>query len=210
LFFRILVALVPKLRLLDKIEQKFNGELTNVELEEPVKLYPPNFIAYSRIGKYSYISERSYIYKTTIGRFCSVGPGLLCGWGIHPTNGISTSPMFYSTKKQNGFSLSAIDKIDEIKQVTIGNDVFIGANVTILNGVIVGDGAVIGAGCVVSKDVPPYSIAVGSPMRIIKKRFDENQIEALLKIKWWDWQESDFNKVEEYFFRVDEFINRYV
>ena len=66
------------------------------------------------------------------------------------------------------------------------NDVFIGANVTVLDGVTVGDGAVIGAGAVVSKDIPAYAIAVGCPIKIIKYRFSQDQIEALLKIKWYE------------------------
>ena len=79
----------------------------------------------------------------------------MCGWGIHPTQGISTSPMFYSSKKQNGITLSLIDKVEETKTIKIGNDVFIGANVTILDGISIGNGAIIGAGAVVSKDIPP-------------------------------------------------------
>ena len=72
--------------------------------------------------------------------------------------------MFYSTAKQNGVSLCSESKVQEFLPTTIGNDVFIGANVTVLDGVKIGDGAVIGAGAVVTKDVPPYGIAVGVPV----------------------------------------------
>ena len=68
----------------------------------------------------------------------------------------------------------------------IGNDVWIGQNVTIMPGVKVGDGCIIGTNAVVAKDIPPYSIAVGNPARVIKRRFEENTIERLLKLKWWD------------------------
>ena len=71
--------------------------------------------------------------------------------------------------------------------VLIGNDVWIGSNALILSNVNVGDGVVIGANCVVSKDVPPYAVVVGNPMRIIKFRFDESTILQLLKIRWWEW-----------------------
>lgn len=54
-------------------------------------------------------------------------------------------------------------------------------------GVIIGDGSVIGTNAIVSKNIPPYAIAVGNPIRIIKYRFQDKQIEALLRIKWWDW-----------------------
>ena len=68
----------------------------------------------------------------------------------------------------------------------IGNDVWIGQNVTIMPGVNVGDGCIIGANAVVAKDIPPYSIAVGNPARVVKRRFDDNTIKRLLKLKWWD------------------------
>lgn len=121
-------------------------------------------LAYVTIDDYTYIASNSNISFTKIGKYCSIGPNLLCGWGIHPTNGISTSPMFYSKEKQNGFSVCQETKLDERKNVHIGNDVFIGANVTILDGITIGDGAVIGAGAVVSKNIPSYAVAVGCPI----------------------------------------------
>ena len=69
----------------------------------------------------------------------------------------------------------------------IGNDVWIGQNVTVMPGVHIGDGAIIAANSVVVKDVPPYRIAGGNPCKIIKKRFDDELIEYLLAVKWWDW-----------------------
>jgi acetyltransferase-like isoleucine patch superfamily enzyme len=71
--------------------------------------------------------------------------------------------------------------------IKVGNGVWIGAGVTIFTGVTIGDGAVIGACSVVSKDIPPYAIAVGNPIRVIGYRFRPDQIEKLLKVKWWDW-----------------------
>lgn len=171
--------------------------------------FEPYHIVNSQIGKYTYIAINSTINNTTIGKFCSIGPNFLCGWGIHPINGISTSPMFYSTRNQNGTTLSKVDKVEERKPIKIGNDVFIGANVTVLDGITIGDGAVIGAGAVVSKDIPPYAIAVGCPVKVIKYRFDEEKIEALLKIKWWEFEKDKLAEVEQMFFQVDEFIKKY-
>ena len=113
----------------------------------------PFFLHYGNLGDYSYISKNSSISHCSIGKFCSIGPNFCCGMGIHPTDGFSTSPMFYSMAKQNGLSLSKDNKIEEFKQTKIGNDVFIGANVTLLDGGTSGDGAVIGAGAVVSNNV---------------------------------------------------------
>ena len=179
----------------------------NVVVGTCVKIYPPTHISDTEIGDYTYISQNAYISMTKIGKFCSIGPGLVCGWGIHPINGLSTHPMFYSTLRQNGITLSAIDKVEERKPIIIGNDVFIGANVTILDGVTIGDGAVIGAGAVVSKDIPSYAVAVGCPIQIVKYRFNDEQIKALHKIKWWDFDDDRLKEVEHLFFEVDRFID---
>ena len=118
--------------------------------------------------------------------------------------------MFYSNKKQNGRTFCSVSKIEERKRIEIGNDVFIGANVTILDGITIGSGAVIGAGAVVSKNIPPYTIAIGNPIKILKYRFTEQQINDLLLIQWWNFEEKDLQDVEILFFDVERFINKYI
>ena len=184
-------------------------ELKDTKVGKNVKIYRPSHIKNCEIGDYTYISTNANISITHIGRFCSIGPNLFCGWGIHPTNGISTSPLFYSKQQQNGATLAHEDKIEERKLITIGNDVFIGANVTILDGITIGDGSIIGAGAVVSKDIPDYAIAVGSPIRIIKFRFNDNQISSLKRIQWWNFKEEDLQDIEKMFWDIDEFIKKY-
>lgn len=142
------------------------------------------------LGDYSYIAVNSNVNHCTIGRFCSIGPNFCCGLGLHPTDRMSTHPMFYSTAKQNGMTLVDKDTFEESKHTTIGNDVFIGANVTVLDGVTIGDGAVIGAGAVVVKDIPPYAVAVGVPAKVVKYRFSEEKIAELQEMKWWNWEEE--------------------
>lgn len=179
------------------------------DIPDTVKIQSPSHISESSIGAYSYISQNAYISYASIGKFCSIGPNLICGWGIHPTDGISTSPMFYSTLKQNGTTLADYNKIEERKLITIGNDVFIGANVTILDGVTIGDGAIIGAGAVVSKDIPPYAIAVGVPIHIVRYRFSDEQISKLKQIQWWNFSEEKLKDIEQMFFDVNKFIDKY-
>lgn len=181
----------------------------NVHKGKHVVVEPVVHLDNVELGDYTYVSSNGHISLTTIGKFCSVGPNVFCGWGIHPTNGISTSPMFYSTKKQNGCSLTKKNKVEERKRIMIGNDVFIGANVTILDGVKIGDGAVIGAGAVVSKDIPPYAIAVGSPIRVIRYRYSEEQIAAMLRICWWNRDDQCLQDVSDMFFDIDAFIAKY-
>jgi acetyltransferase-like isoleucine patch superfamily enzyme len=209
---RIFEKFYPNLRLLRDDNLELNLLKSNSDgtlIGQLTKLYTPYHVSNSKIGAFTYIASNSYISLTTIGKFCSIGPNLLCGWGIHPTKGISTSPMFYSILKQNGMSLSKENKIEERKPIKIGNDVFIGANVTILDGVSIGDGAVIGAGAVVSKDIPPYAIAVGIPIIIRSYRFSDETIEKLLKIQWWNFEEENLVEVEEHFFEVDKFIGKF-
>jgi acetyltransferase-like isoleucine patch superfamily enzyme len=191
-----------------------NAELNNVVLINSylgsnTKLYARARVSNSLIGSYTYISQNCVINYTRIGKFCSIGPNLMCGWGIHPTNKLSTSPMFYSTIKQNGVSFVQKDKEVEIKPIVIGNDVFIGMNVTILDGVTIGDGAVIGAGAVVSKDIPAYAVAVGNPIKILKYRFEESLRNSLIKIKWWEWKKDDLYLIEEHFDHVDNFVKHF-
>ena len=185
------------------------SERSLTEYGKNVQVYPPFFMHRVSVGDYSYIAYNAHINNTDIGKFCSIGPNCCCGLGVHPTHGISTSPMFYSTAKQNGVTMCSKNDHPETKHIIIGNDVFIGANVTILDGVTIGDGAVIGAGAVVSKDIPPYAVAVGSPIQVIRFRFSPEQITSLLRIKWWNWSDSDLQNVASLFDDIDGFIKRF-
>lgn len=185
------------------------SEKANSTVEDNARIYAPYFLHDVEVGAYSYLAKNSSITNCTIGKFCSIGPNFCCGLGIHPTNGISTSSMFYSPSKVNGSALVNVPKVEESKHTTIGNDVFIGANVMVLDGVTIGDGAVIGAGAVVSKDIPPYAIAVGCPIRIVKYRMTEEQIIAMQRIQWWNRENDRLQEVEKMFEDIDGFIEKY-
>ena len=211
-FFFLLAKLVPELHLLNDENVSWSylkSYSTNSKVDGLAKLMPPYKINNAEIGEGTYLAPNSTVSVTQIGKYCSIGPNFLCGWGIHPTNGISTSPTFYSTIQQNGRTLSTVNKIEERKKIIIGNDVFIGANVTVLDGVTIGDGAIIGAGAVVSKDIPPYAIAVGCPINVIRYRFSQDQIDRLLKIKWWEFNHEKLYDVEKYFFDIESFLKKY-
>lgn len=211
LFYKILSRLVPELKILGRPINwsEYADYSIDCKISEKSRVSSPYNLQDVELGDYSYIDRNSYASHVKIGKYCSIGPNLMCGWGIHPTNGLSTSPMFYSDQKQNGETFSSQNKIEERKPIKIGNDVFIGMNVTILDGVTVGDGSIIGAGAVVSKDIPPYAIAVGAPIQIIKYRFEHEIIQQLLKIEWWNFPEDKIRDIEKHFFDISGFIKKY-
>ena len=185
------------------------SEKARVVLGSYTKVHAPFFLHEVTLGDYSYIAKNSTISNCEIGKFCSIGPNFCCGLGIHPIHGLSTSPMFYSVAKQNGVSLCTENKTEESLRTVIGNDVFIGANVTVLDGVAIGDGAVIGAGAVVTRDIPPYAVAVGVPAQITKYRFESEIIDKLLEIQWWDEDMKVMKDVSAMFEHPEEFIKKY-
>jgi len=204
---KVLGFIEPQLRQLRVADlHPIISQMSDTKRGKHVAIYEPYHIDDSSIGAYTYIAMNSYISKTDIGKFCSIGPNLVCGWGVHPTNGVSTAPMFFSTVKQNGMTLCRADKVEERLRIVIGHDVFIGMNVTILDGVAIGNGAIIGAGAVVSKDIPPYAIAVGSPIKVIKYRFPPETIAELQEIKWWDFSDDQLQLVEQNIFDLDGFL----
>ncbi len=95
------------------------------------------------------------------------------------------------------------------KPITIGNDVWIGTGAVLLDGVTIGDGAIVGAYAVVKKDVEPYAIVVGNPAKVKGYRFRGDQALALLKIKWWEWSNSEIKERVEDFKDIETFIEKY-
>ena len=139
------------------------------------------------LGDFTYIAGNTSILRTTIGKFCSIGPDCKIGLGKHPTKDfVSTHPVFFSTLKQAQVTFADRNYFDEFAYIIIGNDVWLGANVIVVDGVKIGDGAIVAAGSVVTKDIPPYTIVGGVPAKIIKYRFEKEEIEKLLQLKWWD------------------------
>lgn len=164
----------------------------------------------SEIGSYTYISENSKLDNCRIGKFCSIASDVKVISSTHPTrNFVSTSPVFHSLKKQCGITFVKERLFDEIlsvdgRTVIIGNDVWIGQGAKIIGGHTIGDGSIVAAGAVVTKDIPPYAIVGGVPAKIIRYRFDQDQIKQLLSLKWWNKNEdwimkhlSEFEDVEQ-------------
>ena len=127
--------------------------------------------------------------KLIIGKFCSIACGakFIFNSANHKLSSISTYPfpIFFEEWGLNVKDITAA--WDNKGDIVIGNDVWIGYEAVILSGVSIGDGAVIGTRAVVTKDVPPYTIVGGVPAKPIRKRFQREIVDAMLKIKWWDW-----------------------
>lgn len=126
--------------------------------------------------------------RLTIGRFCSIACGakFLMTSANHAMKSLSTYvfPIFY---EEWGHGMPVTEAWDRRGDIVIGNDVWIGYEAVILSGVTIGDGAIVAARSVVTKDVPPYTIVGGVPARTIRRRFDQETIDALLELRWWDW-----------------------
>ena len=182
------------------------SEFAQSEVGTHTCVYPPYQLRHVQLGDYSYIAKNSDVSQCVIGKFCSIGPNFCCGLGLHPTHFVSTHPMFYSTARQNGMTLAKENTFQETRQTHIGHDVFIGANVTVLDGVTIGDGAVIGAGAVVTKDIPPYAVAVGVPAKVVKYRFSQEKVTALMQLKWWDWSLEQLRTIPEIKGDIDRLV----
>ena len=129
--------------------------------------------------------------KINIGSFSSIGQNVCITDFNHAYERITSSFINYMIFNEE-YTKDIVTK----GPVILEEDVWIGSNTVILPGVNIGRGSVIGAGSVVTANIPRYSIAVGNPARVIAKRFDDNKIEFLEELKWWEWsiEELEINK----------------
>jgi len=157
------------------------------------------------IGEYSYYDdpdgperfvERCVLYhfdfigdRLTIGRFCAIATGatFIMNGANHAMTGFSTFPFEIFGGDWARLAASADPKAGYRGDTMIGNDVWIGRDATFMPGVTVGDGAIIAAKSVVASDVPPYAVVAGNAGRVIRMRYDDNVIDALMNVAWWNW-----------------------
>ena len=153
----------------------------------------PNII----VGDFTYIADSEFESHVTnyypwsrdkliIGKFCQIAAGVefMMNDANHQMNAVTTFP-FYTLE---GWEMDAPDpsEMPFKGNTVIGNDVWIGQKAVILPGVQIGDGAIIGANSVVGSNVAPYTIVIGNPARVLRKRFDDELTDLLLRFKWWD------------------------
>jgi virginiamycin A acetyltransferase len=173
-------------------------------IEPPVTLFGADiWLEPASIGAFTYFGANSTFSAARAGRYCSFARGLEVGLPQHPSDWLTSSPIPYFPNFMN-FERHFADADPEwqrglmvtpyqpVPETVIGNDVWIGASVYVRDGVTIGDGAIVGAHSVVTKDVPPYAVAVGSPARVLRYRFEDAVIERLLALRWWDYAILDF------------------
>ena len=152
----------------------------------------PNII----VGDFTYIADSEFESHVTnyypwsrdkliIGKFCQIAAGVefVMNDANHQMNALTTFP-FYTLE---GWEMNTPDpsEMPFKGDTVIGNDVWIGQNAVILPGVHIGDGAIVGANSVVGSDIDPYTIVVGNPAKVLRKRFDDELIDLILRFKWW-------------------------
>jgi virginiamycin A acetyltransferase len=162
----------------------------------------PNII----VGDFTYIADSEFESHVTnfypwsrdkliIGKFCQIAAGVkfVMNDANHQMNAVSTFP-FYTLE---GWEMNTPDpsEMPFKGNTVIGNDVWIGQNAVVLPGVHIGDGAIIGANSVVGSNISPYTIVAGNPAKVIRKRFDEELIDLMLRFKWWDKRITEINEL---------------
>lgn len=152
----------------------------------------------SSISDYSYTGYNTVVKHAKIGKFCSISWNVTIGGADHDYHRISTHPFGFMPKY--GFTEKAGSYSSFDVPLQVGNDVWIGCNAVILRGITIGDGAVIGASAVLTADIPPYSIVVGNPGKVIKTRFSNSIIDKMEQMRWWDW-DPDFIRINLSFFQ---------
>lgn len=160
----------------------------------------------SAIGFGTYIGKHCELNDSTIGKFCSIADNVKLLNNNHPVHEfVSTHPAFHRgghpLMKKLGLSFNDVVLFPEKVCIdhtnyclSIGCDVWIGEGVRILPGIKIGNGAVIACYSVVTKDVPAYAIVAGIPAKIMRFRFEEEEIKYLESLCWWDMPIGELTK----------------
>jgi phosphonate metabolism protein (transferase hexapeptide repeat family) len=165
------------------------------------------------LDDYSYIVEDGQANYTRIGKFCSIASHVRINPGNHPMERASQSHFSY---RASAYWLGEADEPAFFARrralpVRIGHDVWIGHGAVILPGRTVGTGAVVGAGTILTRDVAPYTIVVGNPGRVVRRRFPELIAERLQALAWWNWDHDRLRQALPDFrsLQIEAFLERY-
>ena len=144
------------------------------------------------VGDYSYFERHAEAIYTTIGKFCSIAANSRINALEHPLERVTQHKVSYRPNEY--FRYLGVDetfrKRRQGKRVTIGHDVWVGHGAVIMPGIRIGNGAAVGANAVVTRDVPAFTIVVGSPAKVVRPRFDEKISQRIEALAWWDWPDD--------------------
>lgn len=176
-------------------------------------------------GKYSSGPLCDHPYVERVGSFCSFSRGVDVVLN-HSLEYISTAPFLFYRREYSEMAYENYDDnaykswyfsgvkphgyVNKYRKSIIGNDVWLGKNVTICNGSYIGNGVIAGAGAIITKDVPDYAVVVGCPARIIRYRYNQEQINALNIIAWWNWPDDKIRACyEDFYDDIEVFIQKH-
>lgn len=177
----------------------------NTALGFDAKIEAGSQVIDSNIGRHSFCGHDCTVLNAEIGSFCSIAQEVTIGGAAHPIQYVSTSPVFLSHRDSVKAKFSR-HVYEHLPRTVIGHDVWIGYRATIRSGVTIGTGSVIGMGAVVTKDVAPYSIVGGNPAKLLRFRFESDVVEALVKSKWWEWDDNQLTRAAALFTDPRQFL----
>ncbi|MBF0097535.1 MAG: CatB-related O-acetyltransferase [Magnetococcales bacterium] len=186
-----------------------NGAVVDKIIEEETKIWlTPRYTAGLKNITLSFLP---YLCRSrlTVGSFCSFAQNIrvILSNSTHTTKWVTTRPLYGISWLDKSFNLKNTEQfapqnlpwnIENQNGINVGNDVWIGASCTIMPDVTIGDGAVIAANSHVVRNVGPYEIVGGNPAKLIRKRFEEHQVQALLTSPWWALSDERIHALTPY------------
>jgi virginiamycin A acetyltransferase len=155
------------------------------------------------VGEYTYYDDpddalgferNAFLYahgpeRLIIGRYCAIASGVrfIMPGANHADLGPSTFPFGIFGEPWAERTMDLVMGAPSRGDTVVGNDVWLGYRALVLPGVTIGHGAIVAAASVVATDIPPYAIVGGNPARVIRRRYDDEDVERLLRAAWWDW-----------------------
>ncbi len=187
-------------------------QLTDTTLGAWTEVGRANMMENVVLGDYSYTGPYCIIQNTQIGKFSNIAALVRIGPTDHP---MERPTLHHFTYRRRMFGLADTDDEEffshrRAQTAFIGHDTWLGHGVIVMNGVTVGHGAVVGSGAVVTKDIPPYAIAVGVPARVVRQRFSDEVAQDFLDLAWWDWpHELLKERLEDFSGPTPAFLEKY-